>query len=105
MSDPVGVQDIEESPGVVSLMRKGVKAAISLGRQMVYAGVALSAYMIGTAQYQLIPVALALIAGGPALIAGALGFKAYQAQAENRPASAPYQPSQAAPAKPGAYNP
>jgi hypothetical protein len=77
-------QDIEESPGVVSMMRKGVKIALGTGRLLIIGAIALSGAMLARDRYELVPVAVAMISGGPALMLGALGAKAWQAQAENR---------------------
>lgn len=85
MSDPaVTVQEDEEAPGVVSMMRRGVRAAIHWGGALTAAGIVLSFGMLALKRYDLIPVAVAMISGGPALIALSLGAKAWQAQAEKK---------------------
>jgi len=82
ISVPVG--ELEESPGVASSMRRNVRAAVRAGKALILGGIGLSAGMLIYDRYELIPVAVAMIAGGPSLILGALGAKAWQAQAENR---------------------
>ncbi len=80
--DPVS--DIEESPGVVSMMRKEVRAAGQDSRFMLIAAAGLSVGMLVVGRYELIPVVTALVIGAPSLRALALGAKAWQAQAEGR---------------------
>jgi len=77
-------KDIEVSPGVVSMMRRMVPKAIRTGQGMLVLAGLTVAGMLWRDRYELIPVAVALIVGGPGLITGALGFKAWQAQAEER---------------------
>lgn len=77
------MQDIEESPGVISMMRKGVKSAIKAGWTLIIASFLLSVGMLWKNEFQLIPVVVAMASTGPTLILGALGAKAWQAQAEN----------------------
>jgi len=73
----------EVSPGVISMMRVQVRKAVNVGIFLSVAGVALAgALAIIGSRFELVPVALALIAGGPALISTALAWKAWQAQAE-----------------------
>lgn len=84
MGDQVQVKDIEESPGVISMMRKLNKSANFYGKIMIVSGIGLSVGMLLKGQYDLIPVSVALIAGGPSLMALGMGAKAWQAQAENR---------------------
>ena len=79
---PVVVAADEVSPGVKSMYRRLMPGIVRTGKLMVAAGVALSGGMLWLDRYELIPVAVALIVGGPGLIGGALGFKAWQAQAE-----------------------
>lgn len=79
MSD---TKDIEFAPGVVSMMRRMVPKAVRTGQGMIIAGVGLSVGMLWTVHYELLPVAISLVAGGPSLIGAALGFKAWQAHAE-----------------------
>jgi len=76
--------ELEEAPGVVSAMRKGLKVARRLGVIMAASGVILSGAILILERYEAIPLALAMITGGPSLIALALGAKAWQAQAESR---------------------
>ena len=85
MNDPsVTVSEFEESPGVISMMRKMVQKAVRTGQAMIGLGTLLSAGMLAAGRYELVPIATALVIGGPSLIGGALGFKAWQAQAEGR---------------------
>jgi hypothetical protein len=65
-------------------MRKNGRIAIWTGVGLSAAGALLGFLMLILQRYQLVPVAVALISGGPSLIAVALGAKAWQAQAESR---------------------
>jgi len=78
------IRDIEESEGVVSMMRLGVQDARRWGGAMIGAGIMLAFAMLALDRYELIPVSVSLVAGGPSLIGLALGAKAWQAQAENK---------------------
>jgi hypothetical protein len=78
------VSDIEESPGVVSSMRKNLKTAVRTGVMLAFSGVLLAFAMLLASRYDLVPVSIALITGGPALIGVGLGAKAWQAQGESR---------------------
>jgi hypothetical protein len=74
--------EIEESPGVISFMRKNARKAINLGIIVTIAGVITGAYVVFAALWQAIPIIIAEITGGQSLIALALGAKAWQSQAE-----------------------
>ncbi len=82
MSEPVG--ELEESPGVLSWMRKNARIAIYTGVGLTVAGVLMAAAILVTKRWEAVALATAEIAGGPSLIAVALGAKAWQAQAESR---------------------
>ncbi len=85
MSDPTvpaPVSAAEVSPGVVSMMRVLVRRAVHLGIFMTVAGCLLGGALLWMPHPELVPVVLALVAGGPALISTSLAWKAWQAQAE-----------------------
>ena len=84
MSDPVNqITKAEEvSPGVVSMMRKGVQVAYRTGVFMVVCGALISGAMLIPGCRDMGTIAIAFITGGPALITLSLGAKAWQAQAE-----------------------
>lgn len=85
----MGTSEIEESPGVVSSMRKNLRKAVDAGIGMIVAGILLAFGMLLKEKYDLIPIAVTLISGGPALIAIGLGAKAWQSQAEKATVSVP----------------
>ena len=82
MSNPT--LDIEESPGVVSMMRKGVKLVLRTGAGLIAGSFVLSLGMLVFNRFELVPVAVAMVTAGPTMMSIALGAKAWQAQAENR---------------------
>lgn len=78
-------KDIEESPNVISLMRKTVKVTVRLGIIMVLSGIAFTAYSLFTGKgFELMSIYSLLIVTGSGVITGAIAGKAWQAQAENR---------------------
>ena len=80
----VQVQETEESPGVTSWMRKNGRIALWTGVWLTVAGVLTGVAALLLGRYEMIPVVTAEVAGGPGLIAVALGAKAWQSQAEGR---------------------
>jgi hypothetical protein len=84
MSDIKQTQDIEESPGVVSMMRIALKASISLAKIMLAMAFLLCAAMFLTNHYELVTVAVILVTGAPGLVTGLGIAKAWQSQSENR---------------------
>lgn len=80
----ISTSEIEESPGVISMMRKAVKATIRAGAFLIISAFALSIGMLIVKQYELVPVAVAMVTAGPTMMSVALGAKAWQAQAEGR---------------------
>lgn len=76
--------EYEESPGVISMMRVGVAIAMRAGAVLVSASAVLAVAMVATGRDAMGATALGLAASGAGLIAGALGAKGWQAQAEAR---------------------
>jgi multisubunit Na+/H+ antiporter MnhB subunit len=79
----VKTKDIEESPGVVSLMRKVVKTIVYAGIGMIVSGIALTAYCIFTnSGSDFISVLNLIITSGAGMVTGSVVAKAWQSQAE-----------------------
>lgn len=85
--------EIEESPGVVSMMRVALKESIRLAKWMLAIAAALCAGMLIRDRYELLPVAVALAAGAPGIVSLGSIAKAWQAQAESRPSASGGPPS------------
>lgn len=79
---PAPIGATEAAPGVVSMMRKGVQAAIRLGQVVTYSAIVLAGVIAWQKTFELIPLVITMLSTGPGLIALALGAKAWQAQAE-----------------------
>lgn len=75
-------KDIEESPGVVSMMRVALKETIGITKWMLAVVVFMFAAMIYTNHYELVTVAWVLAAGVPTVVGSVSIAKAWQAQAE-----------------------
>lgn len=76
--------EYEESPGVISMMRVGVAIALRAGVALIAASIATTAVILALKVQGLDGLALGLAAAGSGVIAGALGAKGWQAQAESR---------------------
>ena len=86
MSDtpgPVTTKDIEESPGVLSMMRIALKETIGLSKWMLLVVALMFAWMMFTNHYELVTVAWVLAAGIPTVVTGVSVAKAWQRQAED----------------------
>lgn len=78
-------RDIEESPGVISLMRKSVKKVINVGIVMIACSIGMAGYSLYKNEgYELVPFYTLLVSTGAGMITGALVSKAWQAQAESK---------------------
>ncbi len=78
------ISEIEESKGVLSNIRITVKSMRRLAWFCVVAGVFLGFAMLLRNRYELVPLALALVIGGPFASAGTSAAKSYQTNNEGK---------------------
>jgi predicted Co/Zn/Cd cation transporter (cation efflux family) len=84
MEENIKILDVEQSPGVVSLMRKSVKTVVKVGVIMIIAGILMGSYSTVTEKaFELVSFYSLLVTSGAGMISLALGAKAWQAQGEN----------------------
>jgi uncharacterized membrane protein YjdF len=76
--------EIEESPGVISMMRVALKESIKLAKWMLVLAALVCVGMFIRDRYELLPVAVALAAGAPGVVGVGSVAKAWQSQAEAR---------------------
>jgi ABC-type transport system involved in cytochrome c biogenesis permease component len=91
-ADATQVKDIEESAGVVSMMRVVLKESVKIAKWMLIFDAALCAAMLFLSRYELSTVALALAAGAPGMISVGAYAKSQQSKAENPAPARGYNP-------------
>jgi len=100
MSD-IQTRDIEEAPGIISMMRVALKETIGIAKWMLLVVAGMFSAMMATGHYELATVAWVLAAGIPTVVGTVSIAKAIQSGSE-QPI---YQTGAPVQGRPGTYNP